>query len=347
MSAEAETAPNLFSPITLRSVTARNRIWISPMCMYSVEAENGVPTAWHHVHYGSRAVGGAGMIIVEATAVEPRGRISANDLGLWNEEQAAAFEPIAAFMAAQGAVPAIQLAHAGRKAEVSGNIAPSPLSFSSKYATPQAMNEGDIEMVIEAFRLAAQRAAASGFKAVEVHSAHGYLLHEFLSPLSNHRTDAYGGTLENRMRFPLAVVGAVRAVWPDELPLMVRFSATDWADGGWDVVQSIEYSKQLRQLGVDLVDVSSGGLTERQQIDIRPGYQVPFAERIRREAEIATGAVGLITEAEQANEIVVNGRSDVVLIARKSLKDAYWPLRAAAKLGIKSPVPQQYIRGWH
>jgi 2,4-dienoyl-CoA reductase-like NADH-dependent reductase (Old Yellow Enzyme family) len=346
MTSSVEDQSHLFSPITLRGVTARNRLWISPMCMYSVEAEDGVPTEWHHVHYGSRAVGGAGLIIVEATAVEPRGRISVNDLGLWNDAQAAAFAPIVDFMAAQGAVPAIQLAHAGRKAEVSGNIAPSPLAFSTKYAVPQAMSVDDINTVIESFRAATRRAAQAGFQAVEVHSAHGYLLHEFLSPLSNRRADAYGGSLENRMRFPLAVVQAVRDEWPDQLPLLVRFSATDWADGGWDLDQSVEYSRKLRQLGVDLIDVSSGGLTEEQQIAVGQGYQVPFAAQIRRDARISTGAVGLINDSEQANEIVVGGKADVVLIARQSLRDAYWPLRAAQELNADVMTPHQYRRGW-
>ena len=346
MQATPHTTPHLFSPITLRDVTARNRLWIAPMCMYSAYAENGVPTDWHRVHYGSRAVGGAGLVIVEATAVEARGRISARDLGIWNDEQGQAFAPIVEFMAEYGAVPAIQLAHAGRKAEVANNIGPSPLAFSERFAVPKEMSEADIEDVINAFAAGAERALQAGFQAVEIHSAHGYLLHEFLSPISNRRTDTYGGSLENRMRFPLQVIGAVRGVWPDHLPIFTRISATDWAEGGWDLNQSVIYSQRMRDAGVDLVDVSSGALTPDQRIVVEPGYQVPFAQRIRSEVDVPTGAVGLITEAVQANDIVVNGQADAVLIARQSLRDAYWPLRAAQELGVKGPVPAQYERGW-
>jgi 2,4-dienoyl-CoA reductase-like NADH-dependent reductase (Old Yellow Enzyme family) len=249
-------------------------------------------------------------------------------------------------MAEYGAVPAIQLAHAGRKAEVPGNIGPSPLAYSEEYAVPQEMSEADIKGVINAFVAGAERALQAGFKVVEIHSAHGYLLHEFLSPISNRRTDSYGGSLENRMRFPLAVVRAVRDVWPKHLPLFTRISATDWADGGWDVDQSVVYSQRMRDEGVDLVDVSSGALTPDQRISVGPGYQVPFADRIRSEAKVPTGAVGLITEANQANEIIVNGQADAVLIARQSLRDAYWPLRVAQELGVDAPIPEQYQRGW-
>lgn len=337
---------DLFSSIQLRSVTARNRLWISPMCMYSVFAEDGIPTDWHLVHYGSRAVGGAGLIIVEATAVEQRGRISPQDLGLWDDAQAPAFACLAGFMASNGAVPAVQLGHAGRKAGVPDAVGPSALAFSEHYATPQAMSQGDIEQVILAFQAAARRAREAGFQAVEIHSAHGYLLHQFLSPLSNRRDDGYGGDFDGRVRLHLEVVRAVRAVWPAELPLLVRISATDWAEGGWDVEQSIELARRLRTEGVDLVDVSSGGLTMGQQIRLGPGYQVPFAQRIRQEAGIATGAVGLITEAEQADAIVRNGSADAVLIARQSLRDPYWPLRAARALGVELHVPTPYRRGW-
>jgi 2,4-dienoyl-CoA reductase-like NADH-dependent reductase (Old Yellow Enzyme family) len=337
---------SLFTPIQLRSVTARNRLWISPMCMYSVFAEDGIPTDWHLVHYGSRAVGGAGLIVVEATAVEPRGRISAQDLGLWNDAQVAAFAHLARFMADNGAVPAVQLGHAGRKAGVPGAVGPSPLAFSSNYPTPQAMSQADIEQVIGAFQAAARRASEAGFQAIEIHSAHGYLLHQFLSPLSNQRDDGYGGDFEGRARLHLEVVRAVRAVWPAGLPLLVRISATDWAEGGWDLEQSVELARRLRSEGVDLIDVSSGGLTMAQQIRLEPGYQVPFAERIRREAGIATGAVGLISEARQADAIVRDGRADAVLIARQSLRDPYWPLRAARELGVDLHVPTQYSRGW-
>lgn len=338
--------PHLFSPYRLRDVTARNRLWISPMCMYSVFAEDGVPTDWHLVHLGSRAVGGAGLIIVEATAVEPRGRISRHDLGLWNDVQAAAFEPIVRFLQEHGSVPAVQLAHAGRKASVAGAIGPSPLAFSSEYAVPHEMTLDDIGQVVDAFRRAAQRALAAGFQAVEIHSAHGYLLHEFLSPISNRRLDAYGGSFEKRTRLHLEVVRAVRSVWPERLPLFVRISATDWVPSGWDVDQSVALARLLRDEGVDLVDCSSGGLSPDQQVQIGPGYQVPFAERIRREAGIATGAVGLITEAHQADAIVRQGQADAVLIARRSLRDPYWSLRAARELGVDLPAPVQYRRGW-
>jgi len=314
--------------------------------MYSVEAEDGCPTAWHMVHLGSRAVGGAGLIITAATAVEARGRISAKDLGLWNDAQVQAFAPITQFMADNGAAPGVQLAHAGRKAEVPDSIGPSPLAFSEKYATPREMNLTDIETVVHAFRAAALRAREAGFQVVEVHAAHGYLLHEFLSPLSNRRTDGYGGSFDNRIRLALDVAGAVREVWPADLPLFVRISATDWAEDGWDVAQSVELSRRLKAVGVDLIDVSSGGLTRDQQITIGPGYQVPFAERIRQEAGIMTGAVGLITEAGQANEIITNGLADAVLVGRKSLRDPYFPLRAARELGAEFAVPVQYRRGW-
>ena len=342
----SEDQPHLFSPYRMRDVTARNRLWIAPMCMYSVFAEDGVPTDWHLVHLGSRAVGGAGLIIVEATGVEPRGRISAHDLGLWNDAQAEAFEPIVHFLKEHGSVPAVQLAHAGRKAGVPGAIAPSPLAFSQDYSVPLEMTLADIDEVVDAFRSATRRALAAGFQAVEIHSAHGYLLHEFLSPISNRRQDGYGGSFENRTRLLLEVVRAMRDIWPERLPLFVRISATDWVPGGWDVDQSVVLARLLKQEGVDLVDCSSGGLSLDQQVPLGPGYQVPFAERIRREAGIATGAVGLITQAQQADAIVRQGQADVVLIARQSLRDPYWPLRAAHELGVDLPVPFQYRRGW-
>lgn len=338
--------PHLFSPFQLRDVTARNRLWIAPMCMYSVFAEDGVPTDWHLVHLGSRAVGGAGLIIVEATAVEPRGRISAQDVGLWNDAQAAAFQPIVRFLKEHGSVPAIQLAHAGRKAGVPESIGPSPLPFSADYRTPHEMTLADIGQVIDAFQQAARRALAAGFQVVEIHSAHGYLLHEFLSPISNHRADSYGGSFEKRTRLLLEVVRAVRVVWPERLPLLVRISASDWLPGGWDVDQSVALARLLKDEGVDLVDCSSGGISPEQQVQLGPGYQVPFAERIRQEAGIATGTVGLITEARQADAIVREGRADAVLIARQSLRDPYWPLRAARELGMDLPAPSQYRRGW-
>jgi len=339
---------HLFSPITLRSVAARNRLWISPMCQYSVFAEDGVATDWHLAHLGSRAVGGAGLILTEATAVETRGRISAQDLGLWNDAQAEALSRITRFMADHRAVPAIQLAHAGRKAGVPGKIGPSPLAFSPELGAPQEATADDLAAVVAAFQGAAGRALAAGFQVVEIHAAHGYLLHEFLSPLSNRRTDAYGGSFENRVRLLLEVVAAVRGVWPERLPLFVRISAADWMPdaASWDVEQSVELARRLGPEGVDLVDVSSGGLAAEQQIQLGPGYQVPFAERIRREAGIATAAVGLITEARQADAIVREGRADAVLIGRQSLRDPYWPLRAARELGHELSTPFQYKRGW-
>lgn len=336
----------LFTPCPLRGVTARNRLWISPMCMYSVFAEDGVATDWHLAHYASRAVGGAGLIIVEATAVESRGRISARDLGLWDDAQIPALARMVRLMADCGAVPAVQLGHAGRKATVPGAIGPSPLPFSADYALPQALAPSEIDRVILAFQQAARRALAAGFQAVELHAAHGYLLHQFLSPLSNRRADEYGGGFDNRIRLTLAVTAAVRAVWPAELPLLVRISATDWAEGGWDLEQSVELARRLAGEEVDLLDVSSGGLTPAQQIRLGPGYQVPFAQRIRQETGLATAAVGLINQAQQANAIVRDGQADAVLIARQSLRDPYWPLRAARELGAELAAPAQYLRGW-
>jgi 2,4-dienoyl-CoA reductase-like NADH-dependent reductase (Old Yellow Enzyme family) len=338
--------PHLFTPLQLRGATARNRLWISPMCQYSVFAENGIATDWHLVHLGSRAVGGAGLIIVEATAVEPRGRISAQDLGLWNDNQAEALARVARFMAEHGAVPAIQIAHAGRKAGVPGKIGPSPSAFSPELGVPHEATKADLADVVAAFRAAAGRAMTAGFQALEIHSAHGYLLHQFLSPISNRRTDAYGGSFENRIRLLLEVVQAVRALWPERLPLFVRISATDWVAGGWDLEQSVALAQVLAAKGVDLIDVSSGGLSADQQVRLGPGYQVPFAERIRREARIATGAVGLITEGRQADAIVREGKADAVLVGRQSLRDPYWPLRVARELGYEFPVPFQYKRGW-
>ncbi len=338
---------SLFTTLQLRAVTARNRLWISPMCQYSVFAEDGIATDWHFVHLGSRAVGGAGLIIVEATAVEPRGRISRQDLGLWNDRQVAGLARIARVMADHGAVPAIQLAHAGRKADDPAAIAPSALPFSAESATPRAMAAAELVAVVRAFRDAAGRAAAAGFQAVEIHAAHGYLLHQFLSPISNRRADAYGGSFEDRSRLLLEITAAVRDVWPERLPLFVRISATDWAAGpSWDIEQSVALASRLKAAGVDLIDCSSGGLTTAQQIPLAPGYQVPFAARIRREAGIATAAVGLITEPRHAQAIVQTGQADAVLIGRQSLRDPYFPLRAARELGQEPAVPFQYRRGW-
>ncbi len=350
----------LFEPIQQRSLSLRNRIVVSPMCQYS--ATDGLPDHWHLVHLGSRAVGGAGAVIAEATAVSAQGRISPGDTGLWNEAQLAAWQPIVAFIAAQGAVPGVQLAHAGRKAsaqrpwEGGGSlaaaqgawttVAPSAVPFDAGWHVPLALDAAGIRQVIADFRAAAQRALVAGFKLVELHAAHGYLLHQFLSPLSNRREDAYGGSYENRTRLVREVVAAVREVWPEELPLWLRISATDWAEGGWDVEQSVQLSRDMKALGVDLVDVSSGGLVPHVRIPLGPGYQVPFAAQVRHETGMATGAVGLITEAKQAEAIVANGEADVVLIARESLRDPYFPRRAAQELGASLPAPAQYQRAW-
>ena len=352
---------NLFDPFAQRSLTLRNRLVVSPMCEYS--ATDGVPNDWHLVHLGSRAVGGAALVIAEASAVSAQGRISPQDTGLWNQQQLQAWQPITRFIKAQGAIAGIQLAHAGRKASTlrpweghgpvpagQGDwptVAPSALPFEAHWPAPQALDEAGIHAVIADFRAAAQRAVAAGFELIEVHAAHGYLLHQFLSPLSNRREDGYGGSFENRTRLVREVVAAVREVWPAALPLWLRVSATDWADaGGWDIDQSIELARQVKSLGVDLVDVSSGGLLPHAKVPLAPGYQVPFSTRIRREAGIATGAVGLITGAEQAAQIVANGDADVVLLARESLRDPYFPRRAAQQLGAKIDPPVQYRRAW-
>jgi 2,4-dienoyl-CoA reductase-like NADH-dependent reductase (Old Yellow Enzyme family) len=340
------TDVHLFSPIQLRDVVARNRLWVSPMCEYTVWSEDGMPNDWHVVHYGSRAVGGAGLILVEATGVEPHGRISAQCLGLWNGAQAEAMSRIVAFMVEQGAVPAIQLAHAGRKSTIPGSIGPSPVAFSSDYAVPHALTSAEIEGVVHSFRDAAIRALDAGFLVAEVHSAHGYLLHEFLSPLSNRRQDAYGGGFENRVRLDLEVVRAVRSVWPERLPVFVRISATDWATGGWDIDQSVELARLLAQEGVDLVDVSSGGVVPNEEIRVSPGYQVPFADRIRREAGIATAAVGRISDARHADSIVCEGHADAVFTGLQALRDPYWPMRASRELGHDMAPPVPYARAW-
>ncbi|MFK2876994.1 NADH:flavin oxidoreductase/NADH oxidase [Rhodanobacter hydrolyticus] len=350
----------LFEPFPQRSLSLRNRIVVSPMCQYS--ATDGVPDHWHLVHLGSRAVGGAGVVIAEASAVSAQGRISAGDTGIWNEAQVAAWQPIAAFIAGQGAVPGVQLAHAGRKASAQRpwegggalaagqgawtTVAPSALPFDTGWHVPVALDAAGIRQVIADFRASAQRALAAGFRLIELHAAHGYLLHQFLSPLSNRRDDAYGGSFENRTRLLREVVAAVREVWPEELPLWLRISATDWAEGGWDVEQSVQLARGMTALGVDLVDVSSGGLIPHVRIPVGPGYQVPFAARVRREAGIATGAVGLITEPKQAADIVSNDEADVVLIARESLRDPYFPRRAAQELGAQLHAPVQYQRAW-
>jgi len=348
----------LFTPLKIRDIEFRNRIFVSPMCQYS--SKDGSPTDWHLVHLGSRAVGGAGLVMVEASAVSPEGRISPWDSGMWTEQHAAEFLRINRFVKEHGAVPAIQLAHAGRKASTgqpwtSGGpvpisdggwqpIGPSPIAFDAKYPVPREMNEQDIEQLVQHFIMSARLSLAAGFEVIELHAAHGYLLHEFLSPLANHRTDQYGGSLANRMRLPLRVASAVREVWPGGLPLFVRISATDWADGGWDLPQSIELAKAMKEIGVDLIDCSSGGMVPYAKMKIGPGYQVPFAEAIRREAKIATGAVGMITQAHQAEQIIAGGQADVVLLARELLRDPYWPLHAAKELGAEITWPKQYER---
>jgi 2,4-dienoyl-CoA reductase-like NADH-dependent reductase (Old Yellow Enzyme family) len=351
---------HLFEPLALGDATLRNRIAVSPMCQYS--AFGGLPGHWHLVHLGSRAVGGAGVVFAEATAVSAEGRISPGDTGLWDDAQQQAWAPIAAFIAAQGALPAIQLAHAGRKASTQApwlggqpltpdagawtTVGPSPIAFDLGHPVPQALDAEGIAKVVADFADAATRAREAGFRVVEIHAAHGYLLHQFLSPLSNRRSDAYGGSLANRARLLLEVVASVRFAWPQPLPLTVRVSATDWAPGGWDIGECVELARWLREAGVDLVVCSSGGTVPRVRIPATPGYQVPFAARIRREAGIATGAVGLITTAQQAEEILGRGEADLVLMARELLRDPYFPRRAAAELGVQLEAPLQYQRAW-
>jgi len=354
---------HLFQPLTIKSVTLRNRIGVSPMCEYS--SEDGVATDWHLVHLGSRAVGGSGLVIAEATAVSPEGRITPGDAGIWADKHVEAIVRINRFVKQHGAVPGIQLAHAGRKASAARPweggahlaenvggwpiLAPSAIPFGGDLSkTPRAMTEVDIARVQQEFAEAAKRSLAAGCEWLELHSAHGYLSHEFLSPLSNQRTDRYGGSFENRIRFLLETTRAVRPVWPEKFPLAVRISCTDWVEGGWDIEQSIELARRLKTEGVDLMDCSSGGSVPQANIPLGPGYQVPFAERIRREAAIATAAVGMITEPTHADEIIRNGRADLILLAREFLRDPYWPLRAARALGQKDklPGPIQYARAW-
>jgi 2,4-dienoyl-CoA reductase-like NADH-dependent reductase (Old Yellow Enzyme family) len=349
---------HLFSPISLRGVAPRNRIFVSPMCQYS--SRDGFPTDWHLVHLGSRAVGGAGLVMMEATAVTPDGRISPDDMGIWSDEHAAALARIARFVGEQGAIPAIQLAHAGRKASTAapwaggGPVpigeggwqasAPSALPFAPGYQTPRALERGEIDQLAERFAVAARRAHAVGFEAIEIHAAHGYLLHQFLSPLSNQRTDDYGGSYDNRVRFVIEVARRVRASWPERLPLLVRLSATDWVEGGWALEDSIELSRRLKAEGVDMIDCSSGGLVPGAKIPAGPGYQTPFASAIRIQAGIATAAVGLVTSPEQAEQIVATGQADAVLLAREMLRNPYWALTAARRLGAEMPWPKQYER---
>jgi 2,4-dienoyl-CoA reductase-like NADH-dependent reductase (Old Yellow Enzyme family) len=350
----------LLEPIKLGTLNLRNRIVVSPMCQYS--SPGGVPTDWHLVHLGSRAVGGAGLVFTEATSVSPEGRISPDDTGIWNDAQAEAWSRIANFIRGQGAAAGIQLAHAGRKASTDAPwrgggpldaahggwtpVAPSAVAFDAGYPVPVALDAAGITKVVTDFRAAAQHARAAGFEVIELHAAHGYLLHQFLSPLSNVRTDGYGGPLENRARLLREVISAVRETWPAPMPLWVRLSATDWAEGGWDIDECVELARLLRVDGVDVIDCSSGGTVPHPKIPVGPGYQVPFAARIRREAGIATSTVGLITEPLQAEEILQRGDADVIEMAREFLRDPYFPRRAAKELGASIRAPEQYERAW-
>jgi 2,4-dienoyl-CoA reductase-like NADH-dependent reductase (Old Yellow Enzyme family) len=353
---------NLFTPLQLRDVRLRNRIGVSPMCQYS--SEDGFANDWHLVHLGARAVGGAALVMAEATAVVPEGRISPQDLGIWKDEHIEMLARIFRFIEEQDAVPAIQLAHAGRKAstarpwenarglsEADGGWkpvhAPSAIAFDDGYIEPEALDRAGIQRVVGAFADAATRSLQAGAKLIEIHAAHGYLLHEFLSPLINKRTDDYGGSFENRTRIVREVVESVRRAWPDRLPLAIRISATDWVDRGWDIDQSIALAQELKALGVDLVDCSSGGAVPRAKIPVGPGYQVPFAERIRHEGEIATAAVGMITEPSQADEIIASGQADMVFLAREFLREPYWPIKASLVLGGDVSEPVQYARAFN
>jgi 2,4-dienoyl-CoA reductase-like NADH-dependent reductase (Old Yellow Enzyme family) len=350
---------DLLSPLTIRGTTFRNRIVMSPMCQYS--SEEGMASDWHLVHLGSRAVGGVALVMAEATAVTRDGRISPADLGLWSAEHTPPLARIAGFIQSQGAVAGIQLAHAGRKAscqppwlggarlvEPHGGgwpvVAPSPIPFDDGDPTPIELDSVGINGIVAAFEAATRRAVEAGFRVIEIHAAHGYLLHEFLSPLSNRRTDLFGGSLENRLRLPLLVIDRVRQSMPGDFPLFVRISATDWADGGWDIDQSIAFAREAQQRGVDLIDVSSGGLVPKARIPVGKGYQVSLARRIRDEAGVSTGAVGLITEPQHANEIITGGDADLVFIGREMLRDPYWPLKAQRELGGEPawPVPYGY-----
>jgi len=350
--------PHLFSKLRMRDVEFSNRIGVSPMCQYS--SIDGYANDWHFAHLAARAVGGAGLVFTEAAAVTPEGRISPQDLGVWSERHFEPLERIARFLDSQGARAGIQLAHAGRKGstyrpgagqgavpETAGGwrpVAPSALAFSDTYAKPGELTVDEIKSLHGAFAIAAERAVAAGFAVIEIHAAHGYLIHEFLSPLSNRRTDAYGGSFDNRTRFLRECVAAVRRAAPERCPLFVRISSTDWVEGGWDIDQSVELARLLLTLGVDVIDCSSGGNVEKADIPVGAGYQTPFAERIRREANIAVAAVGMITAPAQADQIIRNDQADIVLLAREALRDPYWPLHAAQELGQITPWPRQYLR---
>jgi 2,4-dienoyl-CoA reductase-like NADH-dependent reductase (Old Yellow Enzyme family) len=350
--------PHLFDPLPLRGLTLAHRLLLSPMCQYS--SRDGFANEWHEVHLQSRAVGGAAIVFTEATAVTAEGRISPQDLGIWSDDHVHELGRITRGVRGQQSVAGIQLAHAGRKGSTAPPwdgragvgteeggwqpVGPTSQPFTEGYPVPRALETGELRSIVDAFAVAARRALAAGFEVAEVHAAHGYLIHQFLSPLINTRTDRYGGSFENRTRLCLEIVDGVRAVWPERLPLFVRISATDWAPGGWDLDQSVELSRLLRTRGVDLVDCSSGGAVPHAKVVIGPGYQVPFADRIRREANIATGAVGMITTAAQADHIVRDGQADCVLLAREMLRDPYFPMRAAQELGHPLPWPRQYLR---
>ena len=350
---------HLFDPLTIRDLTLANRVVVSPMCEYS--STDGFVNDWHFVHLGSRAVGGAGLVLTEATAVLPEGRISPQDLGIWSDKHVEPLARVVRFIHEQGSVAGMQLAHAGRKASTyrpwEGNsavpeseggwkkvVAPSALRFTDNYPMPQALTDDGIQEIIAAFAAATRRACDAGFRVIEIHGAHGYLIHEFLSPLSNQRDDAYGGSFENRTRLIREIVAAVRSSWPKGAPLFVRISATDWVEGGWDIPQSVELARGLKVLGVDLIDCSSGGTVPHAEIPVGPGYQTQFAEQIRREAGIMTGAVGMITSPVQAEHIIATGQADAVIIAREFLRDPYWPLRAARELDQSISWPVQYLR---
>ena len=353
-------ASKLFSPLKLRDIEFKNRIFLSPMDMYS--SENGIPSDWHFIHYGTRAVGGAALLIQEATAVAPEGRISLGDLGIWSDEHAEAFKRITAFIKAQGAVPGVQLAHAGRKASMTipwlggdrplteregawQTLGPSPIAFAPSLPVPREMTPKDLDEVVSQFATAAKRALVAGYEVVEIHMAHGYLCHQFLSPLSNKRSDEYGGSFDNRTRLPLRVAKAVRKTWPGNLPVFVRVSATDWVEGGWDLPQTIEFSRLLKDIGIDLIDCSTGGLVSDAKIPAGPGFQTPFAAAVRKEANIPTAAVGYITDPFQAEQIVSTGIADAVFLGREMLRNPYWPRQAARELKDDLTWPSQYLRG--
>jgi 2,4-dienoyl-CoA reductase-like NADH-dependent reductase (Old Yellow Enzyme family) len=350
---------HLFDSLAIRDLNFANRVFVSPMCEYS--STDGYANDWHFVHLGSRAVGGAGLVCTEATAILPEGRISPQDLGIWSDDHIEPLARIVRFIHEQGSIAGMQLGHAGRKAstrrpwegqgvvpESAGGwtnvVAPSAIAFSDHYPMPQAISREGIQATVAGFADAARRACEAGFRVVEIHAAHGYLIHEFLSPLSNQRSDAYGGSFENRTRILRDIVAAVRRTWPERLPLFVRISATDWIDGGWDIQQSIELARQLKEMGVDLIDCSSGGNVPHAKVPVGPGYQTPFAEQIRREAKIMTGAVGMITSPVQAEHILATGQADAIIMAREFLRDPYWPLRAACELGQPISWPVQYLR---